>query len=54
LPFEPAYGYLAQGVHDFLVAAQLQDTVLSLPVVPEISEEQILYVCAMIKAFYDQ
>jgi dTDP-4-amino-4,6-dideoxygalactose transaminase len=54
LPFEPAYNYLAHGVADFPVSAQLQHTVLSLPVSPEISEEQILYVCRMIKEFYER
>jgi dTDP-4-amino-4,6-dideoxygalactose transaminase len=54
LPFEPAYDYLSHNVDDFPVSAQLQRTVLSLPVAPEISEEQILYVCRMIKAFYER
>jgi dTDP-4-amino-4,6-dideoxygalactose transaminase len=51
LPFEPAYDYLSHRLNDFPVSAQLQQTVLSLPIGPEISEEQILYVCRMIKAF---
>lgn len=54
LPYEPAYGYMSHSINDFPVSAQLQGTVLSLPVSPEISEEQILYVCQMIKAFYDE
>jgi len=53
LPFEPAYAYLSHSINDFPVSAELQNSVLSLPIAPEISEEQILYVCAMIKAFYD-
>jgi dTDP-4-amino-4,6-dideoxygalactose transaminase len=52
LPFEPAYHYLSHSMDDFPVSAQLQRTVLSLPIAPEISEEQILYVCRMIKSFY--
>lgn len=54
LPFEPAYQYLSHQVNDFPVSASLQHTVLSLPTAPEISEEQILYVCRMIKLFYDR
>jgi dTDP-4-amino-4,6-dideoxygalactose transaminase len=53
LPFEPAYDYLSEVINDFPVSAQLQNTVLSLPVSPEISEAQILYVCSMIKEFYE-
>jgi len=53
LPFEPAYDYLSHDPKEFPVSAQLQRTVLSLPIAPEISEDQILYVCRMIKAFYE-
>jgi len=54
LPFEPAYEYLSHSEKDFPVSAQLQNTVLSLPISPEISEEQIMYVCNMIKLFYER
>jgi dTDP-4-amino-4,6-dideoxygalactose transaminase len=54
LPFEPAYQYLSHVESDFPVAAQLQNSVLSLPISPEISEEQILYVGNMIKLFYER
>jgi dTDP-4-amino-4,6-dideoxygalactose transaminase len=53
LPFEPAYEHFSLSEIDFPVAAQLQKTVLSLPVSPEISEEQIRYVCQMIRLFYE-
>ena len=52
LPFVPAYDYLSHSMDDFPVSAQLQRKVLSLPIAPEISEEQIHYVCRMIKVFY--
>jgi dTDP-4-amino-4,6-dideoxygalactose transaminase len=52
IPFEPAYNYLHHSENEFPVSAQLQHEVLSLPVHPELSEEQILYVCKMIKVFY--
>lgn len=54
LPFVPAYDYLSHSMDDFPVSAQLQRTVLSLPITPEISEEQIMYVCRMIKVFYEE
>ena len=53
LPYEPAYDYLSHSIDDFPVSSQLQHTVLSLPVSPEISEDQIRYVCSMIKEFYE-
>lgn len=53
LPFEPAYEYLSHSVNDFPISSQLQDTVLSLPISPEISEVQIRYVCERIKSFYE-
>ncbi len=52
LPFEPAYNYLNHTESDFPASALLQNEVLSLPVHPELSEDQILYVCDMIKSFY--
>jgi len=54
LPFEPAYDYLSLSERDFPVSAQLQNTVLSLPISPEISKDQILYVCEMIRLFYER
>ncbi len=53
LPFVPAYDYLSHNLDDFPVSAQLQRTVLSLPIAPEISEEQIYYLCRMIREFYE-
>jgi len=53
LPFEPAYDYLSQELSDFPVSSNFQNTVLSLPISPEITEEQVLYVCGMIKSFYE-
>lgn len=52
LPFEPAYEYLNHTERDFPVSAQLQKVVLSLPVYPELTNEQVEYVCNMIKSFY--
>lgn len=37
---------------DFPVATKIQNEVLSLPIYPELSSDQIEYVCGMIKAFY--
>lgn len=36
----------------FPVATRLQDEILSLPIVPELTTDQIAYVCEKIKAFY--
>jgi len=52
LPFEPAYSHLKHSGEDFPVALELSQTILSLPIYPELSEEQIVYVCKKIKEFY--
>lgn len=52
LPFEPAYAYLNYTKDDFPVAAQLQQEVVSLPLHPFLSQEQIEYVCRAVISFY--
>jgi dTDP-4-amino-4,6-dideoxygalactose transaminase len=52
LPFLPAYAYLGHTREDFPVAARLQGEVLSIPISPEITDEQIKYVVDCITAFY--
>lgn len=52
LPFEPAYSYLSCSEKDFPIAARLQREVVSLPLHPFLSREQIEYVCTMITSFY--
>jgi dTDP-4-amino-4,6-dideoxygalactose transaminase len=53
LPFEPAYSYLNHKESDFPVSAHLQNVVLSLPLYPELSREQVVYVCKSIRSFYE-
>jgi len=53
LPFMPAYSYLNHTKNDFPVAAEYMNEILSLPMYPELSEEQIKYVVDTIKAFYN-
>ena len=52
LPFEPAYSHLKYSMENFPVALRLSQEILSLPIYPELSEEQIIYVCERIKYFY--
>lgn len=51
LPNLPAYKYLKHLPHDFPVATKYQSQILSLPMYPELTEEQINYVCEMIKGY---
>lgn len=53
LPFEPAYDYLNHRESDFPVSVHLQNVVLSLPLYPELSREQVMYVCKSIRLFYE-
>jgi len=53
LPLQPAYSYLRHKAGDFPVASSYQSQILSLPMYPELSEEQINYVVQKIKQFYN-
>jgi len=48
-----AYAHLDYRKGDFPTAEKLADEILSLPMYPELSAEQIEYVCQKIKAFYN-
>lgn len=52
LPFLNAYKYLNHKNSDFPVTYDYQNKILSLPIFPEMTDEQILYVCKAIKEFY--
>lgn len=52
LPNMPAYNYLGHNPADFPVASAYQDEILSLPMYPELSREQIGFVADKIKEFY--
>ena len=52
LPLTDAYSYLNLTTEDFPVAASYQSQILSLPIFPEITKEQIEYVVANISDFY--
>jgi len=52
LPFLQAYGYLNHKNKDFPIAFDYQNKILSLPIFPEISDEEINYVINNIKDFY--
>lgn len=52
LPLMPAYKYLGHRPADFPVAYEYQDRILSLPMYPELTDEQITYVAESIRDFY--
>ena len=54
LPFMEAYQYLNYNSKDFPVTNQYKDEILSLPIFPEITMQQINYVAQQIKAFYSK
>jgi dTDP-4-amino-4,6-dideoxygalactose transaminase len=53
LPNLPAFHYLKHEKEDFPIASEFQETVLSLPVHAELSQDQITYVCEKIRKFYE-
>ncbi len=52
LPLLPAYEYLGYINSDIVISATNQDQILSLPMFPELTEEQIVYIASCIKEFY--
>lgn len=52
LPNLDAYQYLQHSPDDFPVASALETETLSLPIYPELTEDQILHVCKNIRDFY--
>ena len=48
---QPAYAYLGYAQGDFPIAEQATREVLSIPIVPELSDEQIVYVADLIRRF---
>jgi dTDP-4-amino-4,6-dideoxygalactose transaminase len=52
LPFMKAYEYLKCSVQEYPVAYKCQNEFLSLPMYPELTDEQIDYVVSVIKRFY--
>jgi dTDP-4-amino-4,6-dideoxygalactose transaminase len=54
LPNLKAYKYLNHKPEDFPVSSGLQDEILSLPMFPELTAEQIDYVVSKIKEFFSQ
>jgi len=52
LPFYPAYSYLGHRPEDFPQAYANQSRILSLPVYPEMTAEQVSYVAGVIRGFY--
>jgi dTDP-4-amino-4,6-dideoxygalactose transaminase len=51
---QTAYKYLGYKENDFPMARTAVEKILSLPMYPELSEQQILYVCNKIKSFYKE
>lgn len=54
LPFLPAYNYLEHKPEDFPVAFAYKDEILSLPLYPELTPEQIEYVAESVNEFYNK
>jgi len=52
LPFLPAYAYQQAKQLDYPVSIQYQQEILSLPMYPELSEDEIIYIATAIKGFY--
>jgi dTDP-4-amino-4,6-dideoxygalactose transaminase len=54
LPLLPAYSHLGHSEKDFPVAYSFQDQILSLPLYPELTEDQIDYIGSQIENFFSR
>lgn len=52
LPNLPAYDYLGHSPDDFPIASAYQNEILSLPMYPELKEDQIEFIASKIREFY--
>jgi dTDP-4-amino-4,6-dideoxygalactose transaminase len=52
LPFMPAYNYLGHQPKDFPMAHKYQGEIISLPMFPELKDDQIEYIANSIREFY--
>ena len=52
LPNLPAYSYLNNKASDFPVASKYQNEILSLPIYPELRDEQIVFLTGKIKDYF--
>ena len=52
LPNLPAYNYLNTNSEDFRVASKYQNEILSIPMFPELNDDEMTYVTEAIKKFY--
>ncbi|MBD3403121.1 aminotransferase class I/II-fold pyridoxal phosphate-dependent enzyme [candidate division GN15 bacterium] len=50
---QPAFADLGYGEGDFPVTEKLCREILSLPIYPELSDEQVAYVCSQVRSFFD-
>ena len=54
IPLQKAYSTFNYSKKDFPVGSKMQDRILSLPIFPEITEKEIVYIVKKINCFYDQ
>lgn len=52
LPFLKAYNYLGHKFSDFPNAYKNQNTILSIPIYPELKNSDIFYICKLIRIFF--
>jgi dTDP-4-amino-4,6-dideoxygalactose transaminase len=52
LPMLDAYKYIEQSPDEFKMSYEYQPFILSLPMYPELTEDEIKYICDSIKEFY--
>ena len=54
LHFQKCFAYLGHKKGDFPVSEKIANEILALPIYPEITEEEVDFVCETIKKFYSR
>jgi dTDP-4-amino-4,6-dideoxygalactose transaminase len=52
LPNLPCYNYLSVPISDYIIASNNQREILSLPIYPELTDDEVFYVVSKIKTFF--
>jgi dTDP-4-amino-4,6-dideoxygalactose transaminase len=52
IPFTEAYKHFQHSAPDFPISAQLQQEILSLPVFPELTNEEVHFICKTIRQYF--
>jgi dTDP-4-amino-4,6-dideoxygalactose transaminase len=54
LPFTDAYAYMKHKPEDFINSSRIITDIISIPIFPELTKEQLLIICGQLKKYHDK